>query len=127
MFVLSLLIKHSHLSFHFHFLNLQVLAHKRSFSEFRWMVIIVDNVNILLFPDGPGAIFLCCGVCRGIKMSNSGAGTKVMSSSAYPVSDIDAHLSPTTYRHDDKQDTLEQQLNSANIQNIFLHRLLLID
>lgn len=86
-----------------------MLAHKRSLSEFRWMVIIVDNVNILLFPVGLGAIFLCCGVCHGIKLSNSGASTKVMSSSVYSASDINSHLGPTTYEHKDKEtDTLEK-------------------
>lgn len=87
-----------------------MLAHKRSLTEFRWMVIIVDNVNILLFPVGLGAILLCFEVCHGIKLSNPGAGTKGMSSSVYPASDIDEHLGPTTYKHEDNQiDTVEQQ------------------
>lgn len=86
-----------------------MLAHKRSLSEFRWMVIIADNVNILLFPVGLGAIFLCCGVCHGIKLSNLGADTKVMSSCVYPASDIDSHLGSTTYARKDKEaDILEE-------------------
>lgn len=85
-----------------------MLTHKRSLSEFRWMIIIVDNVNILLFPVGLGAIFLCCGVCHGIKLSNSGAGAKVMTSSVYPASDVDTHLTVTTCKHQDMEtDTLE--------------------
>lgn len=51
------------------------------------MVIVDDNVNILPFTVGMDAIFLCCGVCRGIKLSNSGYGAKEMSSSIYPARD----------------------------------------
>lgn len=40
-------------------------------SEQIWIVITPDNVNILLLPVGLGAIFLCCGLCCGIKLSNS--------------------------------------------------------
>lgn len=40
-------------------------------SEQRWTVIIAENVNILLLPVGMGTIFLCCGLCHGIKLSNS--------------------------------------------------------
>lgn len=79
-----------------YFQKLQMFPHKRFLSEFRWMVIIVDNVNILLFPVGLGAIFLSCGVCFGIKLSNSGAGKKVMSSCVFPVCDIESQPGPMT-------------------------------
>lgn len=83
------------------FQKLQVLADKRSLSEFRWMVIIVDNVNIFPFPLGLGAIFLCCRVCHGIKLSNlGGARTKGMSSSVYPIYDTDSHLGLTAYNQE---------------------------
>lgn len=91
------------------FQRLQVLAHKRSLSEFRWMVIIADNVNILLFPVGLGAIFLCCGVCHGIKLSNWGAGMKVMSSSGYPASDIISRLVPQHASAKIRKQALQQQ------------------
>lgn len=48
-------------------------AHNKSHSDFRQIVIIVDNVNTWLPPPQVvlGAIPLCFGVCRGIKSSNS--------------------------------------------------------
>lgn len=106
------------------FFKLQVLAHKRSVSEFRRMVIIVDNVNILLFLVELGAIFLRRRVCCGIKLSNLTAGMKVMASSGYPTSDINSHLSP---EHSSQRQGRYGNNSNTNVLNSCFYLLLTVD
>lgn len=53
-------------------------------------------------PAELGAIFLCCGVCHGIKLSNTGAATKVMLSSMYCAWDINSPSSDYTSEQKEK-------------------------